>query len=588
MLISPDKLDAMYEKICTAAETEKPVYIFASLDCDSACTTKILTSICKQNGCRYIIRPVRGWHDLELKLQDIRELIVGSDLDNIVFINCLGTDDVMKQVFGYEIDEDDFPNLNIFVFDFHKPVHLSNVHSPRMIWIAETEEKCQETYPEQYIEEVEEDSSEEDEFSDSDDEGPPRKKRKLNPEIALQRLQLKRSNDTYYQHTYHGLNSSWFLYQMATKLNKDDNHMLWWAIVGLTKMFIHQQMDRLQYNELVEEFRGFVLRKNTPFVEQNDDQGGLVIRRKKNHIQFSNELQLIMLHHWTIYNSMYYSPIVAAKMNLWKENGKEQIDYLLATMSLPQNEAHQDWDSIELKLQKEFYERFKKHGVKHFGEEIFFGSFTKQHGDFEYLRAADMAHAVCALLEDERDLRDVESEQEVYACVETNFKQSMDALDVENTCKLTQGLANAKRLQHLIAGKALEIINKKRVQSVGMFRYVELGEKNEFYTPLAISNLSLYVQNISTEKYKKMNKQAKPIVVGAWNDGSNTYTVCGVPVKRSHHLHRNPFGRAFRIAAEGVKARVRNITFETYLMEIQRDDWKQFVEKLHEVMVDVS
>jgi len=591
MLVSFENLIDLFSILKTASENEKPIYIFASLDCDSVCTTKILTSICKQTGCRYTINPVRGYSDLEGKLKEIRAKIADKEIENIMFINCLGTDNAIKETFGLEVREEDFPDLHLFVFDFHKPVHLTNIYSPRMVWVVDTEEQCQATFPERYKvdDESESESESDSEFSDSDDEGPPRKKRKLNPEVQIQRQKLKKENDEYYNMTYQGLNSSWFMYQMATRINKDDNMMLWCAIVGLTKMFLNQKMGRQKYNEIMEEFQTYVLRRNNPVVEDEEEEKNaqkVKEKRKRDHIQFSNELQLFLLHHWTIRNSMIYSPIVAAKLKLYQDRQIQHIDYILAKMAIPQKEATEKWESMDLTVQKEFYERFKKQATEHFGEDILYGSFTKQHGDHDHLRASDMGFALSALLEDEEILRDVEEEDEVYKVLEENFKSSMDALEPQNVRQLQLGLSRAKNLQQTTADKALDIIQKNRISSIGFFRYCEIDEKNKFYTPLAISSLALFVQNTYTERMRQSKRAAKPLVLGAWNDINNTYTVCGIPettVRRK--LNKNPFGKAFKQAAQRVEARVRNITFETYLIEIQKDDWKKFLDYLQQISI---
>lgn len=363
--------------------------------------------------------------------------------------------------------------------------------------------------------------------------------------------------------------------------------MLWCAIVGLTKMFLTQKMGRQKYNEILEDFQNYVLRSNNALPEpEEDEKNANKIKRKKDHIQFSNELQLVLLHHWTIRSSMYYSPIVAAKLKLYQKGQKENIDYILAKMAVPQKEAQQYWESMDTAMQKEFYDRFKQQALDHFGEDILYGSFTKQHGDYDDLRASDMGYALTALLEDEESLRDLEDENEVFELLEQNFKSSMDALEPQNMKQLQIGLRRAKHLQQSIADKALEIISKGRIKSKGFFRCCEIFEKNVFYTPLAISTLSLFVQNTYTERMRQNKRAPKPLIMGAWNDISNTYTVCGLPettVRRK--LNKNPFGKAFKQAALRVDARVRNITFETYLIEIQKDDWKKFLDYLQQISI---
>jgi len=598
MLIPPERLKEVYKYLRTAQTTNRPINIFASLDCDSVCATKILTSICLRNGLRYTFSPVRGYQDLEIKLKEIRNMIAEGELDNLIFINCLATENVIRKVFQVEVNEADFTNLKIFVFDYHKPVHLTNIHSENLVWVMESDDFCALEYPKPYIEaDSDEESSDESEEESSleDDGGPPRKRRKINPQnpkILEERQKIKRANETYYKDTYFGLNSSWYLYLMSTQANHDDNLMLWCSIIGTTTMFVNQRMDRNHYNELVEEYQNFCLRKNNPVRDvPGSELSDQRKRRPKNHVQFSQELQLVMLHHWTIYNSMFYSPVVAAKLGLWKEKGQARIDYLLARMALPKKEANQEWDSIEEKLQNEFYQRFDEHAVQELGEDIKFPSFTKQHGEFENLRASDVVYSLSALLEDETSVREAilsdEGESAIYTCVENSFKESMDALDLNNQHLLKQGFSQARRLQRGIANKALEILNKGRVKSCGIFRYAQIDEKNEFYTPLSLTKLTIFIQNLWTERMRSNNRTEKPLVCGAWNDQTNTYVVCGLPKSLNRQeRNKNPFGTSFRKAAQSFEARVRNITFDTYLMEIQKDHWPKFVDELHAAMID--
>eukprot|EP00494_Astrolonche_serrata_P024918 UN25178 len=525
-------------------------------------------------------------------------MIAEGELDNLIFINCLGTEDAIQTVFGVDIDEKDFPDFRTFIFDFHKPVHLSNVHSKSIVWVVDTEESCKQTYPKQYVELDDEDDSEE--FSDSDEEfddedegdvnnnnnkrtagdlpGRKNKRRKLNmnADKLIERQRLKRRCEEYYHYTSCRLSSSFYMYQMGTKTSKDDNAMLWCGIVGTTKLFLNQQMSGSIYNDMMEELQGQVLRRNNPYVEpelkDGCDPDTLFERRPPNHIQFSQELKLVLLHHWTIFNSMFYSPIIAAKLGLWKADGKKAIDFLLAKMSLPQKEAHQEWDSLAEDIQKTFFGKFEKHAIDQVGQDMVYASFTKQHGDYDYLRAGDMVFAITALLEDEKaqvttDDKEKKqmSDKEIYACVEKNFKTAMDSLDICNQKSLKRGLKLATKLQKTTADKALDILNNNRISSLGIFRVVFVDEKNEFYTPISISKLSQFIQTSYQERLRDKSKK-KPLVAACWNDNRNTFTVCGVPSSKNRQsLDKNPFGCAFRTAAQAVKARVRNITFETYL-----------------------
>ena len=51
-------------------------------------------------------------------------------------------------------------------------------------------------------------------------------------------------------------------------------------------------------------------------------------------------------------------------------------------------EATENWESMDLTVQKEFYERFKKQATEHFGEDILYGSFTKVNKLLNYVSHA--------------------------------------------------------------------------------------------------------------------------------------------------------------------------------------------------------
>lgn len=295
-----------------------------------------------------------------------------------------------------------------------------------------------------------------------------------------------------------------------------------------------------------------------------------------------------MLHHWTIYDSMFYSRHVAAKLGLWKENGAEGINYLLAKMTIPTNEASQPWSSVEQNIQKVFHEKFRTHAIQRVGEEVEFGSFTKQHGDFQSIRAADMVFALTALLENENKYS--EDEDSGKKNTDKNFKQSMDALEVNNIEILRTGIHLAIKFRKKVADKALEIVNKNRVVSSGAFRYIDITEKTDFYTPLAITQLANWIQHINSER-KNIQKggsssRAKPFICAVYNEETNKYTICGIPSRKRSDL-KNRFGSCFEKAALSVRARVQKITFEEYKIEIQKDDWSKFLEKLHSEAIDL-
>lgn len=50
-------------------------------------------------------------------------------------------------------------------------------------------------------------------------------------------------------------------------------------------------------------------------------------------------LRLHLYRHWSLYDSIIYSPFVATKLRTWSEGGRAAVEQLLAKMGLPLKEA---------------------------------------------------------------------------------------------------------------------------------------------------------------------------------------------------------------------------------------------------------
>lgn len=78
-----------------------------------------------------------------------------------------------------------------------------------------------------------------------------------------ERIRRKRAEVAeYYRKTYYGTSASSLMYALANQLNKDSNEMLWWAIVGMTDQFVHENVDVTRYREYVMMYQEQVRSKN--------------------------------------------------------------------------------------------------------------------------------------------------------------------------------------------------------------------------------------------------------------------------------------------------------------------------------------
>jgi cell division control protein 45 len=61
---------------------------------------------------------------------------------------------------------------------------------------------------------------------------------------------------------HHNLQASLVLYELAWKLTRDNNELLWLAITGLTEQLLHEKTDREMYVTEMHRMQPHVLRLN--------------------------------------------------------------------------------------------------------------------------------------------------------------------------------------------------------------------------------------------------------------------------------------------------------------------------------------
>jgi cell division control protein 45 len=123
----------------------------------------------------------------------------------------------------------------------------------------------------------------------------------------------------------------------------------------LTHQYIHQHIDSTAYHSQSELLKGEVLRFNisvptdsdTPFTPAdllNEDEPGAGRPNYKPassskvqgaddfSIVSDQDFRLMLLRHWSLYESMYHSSYVAARLGIWKEKGRRRLTNLLVKM----------------------------------------------------------------------------------------------------------------------------------------------------------------------------------------------------------------------------------------------------------------
>lgn len=135
------------------------------------------------------------------------------------------------------------------------------------------------------------------------------------------------------------------MYQLYQALNRSNNDSLWLWILGMTDLIVHQRQTLSSLDNDMLDCGNEVIRLNPNIYNRQDDQADEEGEGQENpqgagtekdlfkfvtlnstnkevgSIIVEQELKLMLLRHWTLYDSLCNSNYLVSKMILWKEQG---------------------------------------------------------------------------------------------------------------------------------------------------------------------------------------------------------------------------------------------------------------------------
>jgi len=463
--------------------------------------------------------------------------------------------------------------------------------------------------------------------------------------VRAEKRRRKAEIDSYYKLSYWGKPTSHLFYELARDMKKSDNNLLWLSIIGLTDMFINDRMDRLKYDMSLRHYREEVLRLNpvhhnrhikdynhnvstrllpgsesltmssVPVAEQPSnisDLEGLEDTcgyRKKGHIKASKEFQFFLMRHWTLYDSMYYSRYVATKLNVWRHHGSDSLKHMLVKWGIKLREAKQPYRYMFDDLKRKLITKLEEPDAfsDRLGKMVVYDSFTRQNAEMESICAADLVRSVDGILEDDQFLehsnaksilnnRKYDEDFPVSVAMEPvdpevyerslnrrwnqNFADAISVLSGLDNRFFERGLKLTIERQQEIVDMGTRLVEKRQIAYNGFIRWAEIQQKNNFTNPVALSKLALFIVNALRERFP--NRPKCPFILSSLCSVRDCFVVVGVATSnRMGTIVKNSFGSAFSSAREIVKARTKHMGFETWVIEVQKEDLKRFIEEVH-------
>lgn len=477
------------------------------------------------------------------------------------------------------------------------------------------------------------------------------KKQKKSAEIdeKILKRNIKRKKKlkiaNYYAGKYYGYPSSYIIYNIINQINRDDNQSLWLLIVAMTDHYLQHHITDEDYYNLHAFCLKEVLRlnKNTNIsnriysnpddLDENRDLSKLIKSSNKDVKTISQELdyKLFLYKHWNLFDSFIYSNYTVASLMTWKEEGKKEIQKILAYMGIPLDEAKQKYTYMKNEYKSVFKDKIIEISKRFDMKDLVFESFIYQFDQRTQLSACDFVYCVNAILEYPFNMSELQDElvcvtNETIEDLETknqtddanaefsnnsnsegetggandknktersnqggkrllkidHFWTTYEFLGLKNSKLVRTSLDLAIKFQISLVNNGTAVIDKKKITPSSNFRYAIINNDlsddiKYFQNPLSLEKLSLFIMNLYHKSKTNKMFENKPFILALSHSNNNSYLVAGV-ISYEGSNDKNDFSMRFRLSSRKLSAKLIYNNFNDCIVEISKNDFIAFLE----------
>jgi cell division control protein 45 len=173
------------------------------------------------------------------------------------------------------------------------------------------------------------------------------------------------------------------MYSLASELGREDNDLLWMAIVGVTSMELYGRSSigvavttgkasnassgwlGTRGSRMRQLLRDEVRRLNPPELSDSSfssnrnmspENSGIIPTTARSpddkSIRLSPEPKFLLIRHWSLYDSMLHSPYLSARLHIWSDGGRKRLHKLLAKMGVSLVQCKQSYTHMDMELKR--------------------------------------------------------------------------------------------------------------------------------------------------------------------------------------------------------------------------------------------
>ncbi|OAL36435.1 hypothetical protein AYO20_04331 [Fonsecaea nubica] len=420
------------------------------------------------------------------------------------------------------------------------------------------------------------------------------------PQTAVQlrrRLRKLREEHETVLRQYNSLGTSYsepvstLAYSLASDLGREDNDILWLAIIGVTSLELsghtstglgtsvsrtvtvshehHRGWRTTRSSQTYALLRDEVRRLNPPPADQSPSispSSGSTGSPSDTSIRLTPDPRFLLLRHWSLYDSMLHSPYLASRLHVWNESGIKRLHKLLAKMGVSLTQCKQTYTHMDMDLKKTLRDRLLKYaGVYGLDDLVPSGSgraayeqegwgFIRSWGWKAQLSAVDVGVILGAILDvgtnntptssavSTSSTSYAASSQQTTAADDfpersetllPRFFAAYDALAPNHPTHLIAAIPAAQHLLRSILRTGSSLLMKHQIRHLRAFRMGVVKEGPDLglfaNSPGALVKLALWVGEAIavSERDKTGTEPPTPLVLAALDEARGTYVVVG-------------------------------------------------------------
>ncbi|KAF1833753.1 CDC45-like protein [Decorospora gaudefroyi] len=380
------------------------------------------------------------------------------------------------------------------------------------------------------------------------------------------------------------------VYNLASELGREDNDLLWHAIVGVRSLELYGRTgsgvglnplsaqggsagwngnrgDQIR-SVLRDEVRRLNPVTDATSVSRDATMGevwGVIPTSARSatdkSIRLSPEPRFLLLRHWSLYESMLHSPYLSAKLHIWSDAGQKRLAKLLAKMGVSLTECKQRYTHMDMELKRGLRERLLKFAPQYgldglvppkssTGDAKDGWDFVRCWGWKACLSAMDASVILGAILEvgdtapssldsvppnnnEHNSTTPVSIQHQQDAAqqhITSRFWTAYDALG--NIDLLVHHIPTAQHLHRAILRTGTALIEKKQIRHLRAFRMAVVKEGPDvhlFTHPGALTKLALWIAEAIVELNGSKNKnKGAELVMAGLDEARGLYVVVGL------------------------------------------------------------